>query len=175
MIAHEKEDRMYLTRLLAAVAVVLACAASGARAAAAVPICSNGSLHVSARSRHNSTAGSTYVGLVFTNRSGHTCALTGYPGVSAVDAAGRRLGAPATRNPQTSVRTVVVAPGRRATALVQITDAGVFPQSSCRAVRAVGLRVYAPNTRVSQVARYSFRACSVPGHAYLHVGAVAPA
>jgi Protein of unknown function (DUF4232) len=168
---------MHRSRLLATAAVTLAAlAATGARvAAAAAPTCSTNGLHISAKARHNSTAGSTYVDLVFTNRSAHTCALTGYPGVSAVDAAGHQLGTPAARSAQTPVRTVAIVPGRSATALVQITDTGAIPASVCRAVRAAGLRVYPPDARASQVVPYQFRACSRPGHAYLHVRAVAPA
>lgn len=165
---------MLLARLVASVAVASALVtAVGARVASAAPVCANGTVHVSARALHNSTAGSTYVDLVLTNRSARACALIGYPGVSAVDTAGHQLGTAAAR--VAPARSVVIAPGRSAIALLQITDVGVFPPSACRPVRAAGLRVYPPEARASQVVRYSLRACSRSGRVYLHVRAVAVA
>ena len=46
-------------------------------------------------------AGSLFRYLVLTNHSGTTCHLTGYPGLSMLDAGGKQIGAPADRQPPT--------------------------------------------------------------------------
>src|SRR3981081_1433210 len=43
----------------------------------------------------NPSAGGAYYYLEFTNLSGRTCTLRGYPGVSAISLDGRQLGSPA--------------------------------------------------------------------------------
>jgi hypothetical protein len=117
-------------------------------------------------------AGSTYYKLRFTNLSAHRCSLTGYPGVSAVDLVGRQVGAAAGRNPQTVPRRVTVGPGRTASAVLQITDTGVYTRTRCRPVTAAGLRVYPPNQRQSKVVPFPFSACSRGGPTFLRVEAV---
>ena len=156
-------------------ALVLAGLATTAARAAATPRCATSQLVVWLDTRGNGTAGSTYYNLEFTNLSGHRCTLLGYPGVSGVDLRGRRLGTPARRNPHAPVRAVGLAPGASASAVLQITDTGVFPRRSCRVVSAGGLRVYPPAQIRSKVVPFPFRACSRPGPAYLHVEAVGKA
>jgi hypothetical protein len=117
-------------------------------------------------------AGSTYYSLEFTNLSGHRCTLFGYPGVSAVDLGGRQLGIAGSRDAHTPSRTVNLAAGKTASAVLQVTDPGVFPKTSCRPVTAAGLRVYPPNQTEPRVVPFPFSACSGSGPAYLHVEAV---
>ncbi len=160
--------------LVGLIALIPAAASTAHAASAAAPPCATRSLVVWLDAQGNGAAGSTYYRLRFTNLGGQRCTLRGYPGVSAVDLAGRQLGTAARRNPQTPVRTVTVAPGQTVHAVLQINDVSVFPAATCRPVRAAGLRVFPPNTTQSKVVPFPFRACSRTGPAYLHVEAVAP-
>lgn len=120
----------------------------------------------------DAAAGSVYYTLKFTNQSGRTCTLTGYPGVSAVDLRGKWLGSPASRS-AAGGRTVTLADNDSAGALLQISQAANFPSSACHPVAAAGLRVYPPNQTASKVVPIPFRACSRTGSpVYLHVRAV---
>jgi len=158
--------------VVALAALVGLAGASGARAAPAAPGCATSGLVVWLDTNGDATAGSTFFNLEFTNLSGHRCTLRGYPGVSAVNLAGRQLGSPAGRNARTPVRAITLAPGRSASAVLQIADTGVFPKTSCRAVPAAGLRIYPPNQKGAKLVPFPFSACSHPGTAYLHVAAV---
>jgi hypothetical protein len=117
-------------------------------------------------------AGSTYFKLVFTNLSGHVCTLRGYPGVSAVDLRGRRVGAPAARERTVPPRLVRLSAGSAAVAVLQIADALNFPRSTCRPTTAAGIRVYPPDQTASKVVPFPFRACARTGPVYLRTRAV---
>lgn len=160
---------------VAALATVVGLASAPAAHAAAVPSCASRALVVWLDTNGNGTAGSTYYHLELTNLSGHRCTLTGYPGVSAVDLAGRPLGSPAARNRQNRARTITLRAGHTASAVLRITDTGVFSTTKCRPVTAAGLRVYPPNNTESKLVPFPFRACSRSGTAYLHVAAVTAA
>ena len=114
-------------------------------------------------------AGSVFYRLNFTNLSGHACTLAGYPGVSAVDLRGRRLGSAAGRNPQKPFRVVTLRASDTASAVLQISQAANFPPGACHRVTAAGLRVYPPNAFTSKVVPLPFSACSHGGPVYLHV------
>jgi hypothetical protein len=159
------------TRFLAVAAAAGAMLAitAVAGAATAIPRCTTPGLVVWLNTNGNPAAGSFYYTLELTNLSGRRCVLRGFPGVSAVDLAGRRVGSAATRNPRTPVRTLVLPPGRTASAVLQVNDTGVFPAGACRPVTAAGLRVYPPDATASKVVPFAFRACSRAGRAYLHV------
>ena len=116
------------------------------------------------------TAGTFYSDLNFTNLSGHACTLRGHPGVSAVNLGGGQLGRPAAW-PSATLRTVTLANGATATAVLAITDVGVFPAGACHQVTAAGLRVYPPNQFTSKLVPYPFAACTT-GQVFMHVGAV---
>jgi len=119
----------------------------------------------------DAAAGSVYYRLKFTNLAARTCTLVGFPGVSAVDLAGGRLGSPASRN---SARPSVVelVSGGTASAVLRIAQAANFPRSACRPTMAAGLRVYAPNATASKVVPFPLAACARPGPVYLTVDAV---
>jgi uncharacterized protein DUF4232 len=91
--------------------------------------------------------------------------------VSAFDLRGGALGSAASRDGST-VRTVRVANGATARAVLRIVAAGNFPQSTCRRVAAAGLGVYPPNDTALKVIPFPFQACSRTGPAYLSVKAV---
>jgi hypothetical protein len=120
----------------------------------------------------NGTAGSTYYNLQFTNLSGTSCELSGFPGVSAVGLTGARVGAAAERILTGAVVAVRLAPGATATSVLQLTDAGNFPSSACHELLAAGLRVYPPGATVSKLVPYPFEACSSEHSIFLHVRSV---
>jgi hypothetical protein len=109
------------------------------------------------------TAGSTYYTLNLTNLSGHACTLRGYPGVSAVTLTGSQLGAAATRDASSPIRTVSLRAGASASSALRITDIGVFSPSLCGPTTAAGLRVYPPGQTASKLIPFPFAACSRHG------------
>ena len=159
------------SRSLVAVALLLlALPAAASAGTQRVAGCTSSTLKLAAAHAGNA-AGSAYYTIRFTNLGVAACSLYGYPGVSAVTRAGRQLGVPARRNPQHAPRLVVLRQGATATAIVRITDTGVFPPAACRARAAFGLRVYPPGSFGAKVVRLSFRACTL-GRSFLAVEAV---
>ncbi len=79
-----------------------------------------------------------------------------------VNLSGGRIGVPARwGNPgNAKLRTVRLAKGGTATAVLAITDVDVYPPNVCRQVTAAGLRVYPPNQFTSKLVPYPIRACS---------------
>jgi hypothetical protein len=110
------------------------------------------------------TAGSVYQVLVFTNISGTTCTLYGYPGVSfgSTGTSGGQIGAAAAENPATPRRLVTLAPQGTGNVQLQIVDAGNFPASRCHPVTAHWLVVYPPNQTTPVYVHYSSQACAKP-------------
>jgi Protein of unknown function (DUF4232) len=140
--------------------------------AASTPKCATSGLVVWLDTQGNGAAGSDFYTLELTNLSGHTCTLGGYPGVSAVTLAGHQLGSAASRDNAIKPRTITLANGASATALLRIVDAGNFPSSTCQEVTAAGLRVFPPNLTASKVVPFPFLACGHTGPVYLSVRAV---
>jgi hypothetical protein len=169
-------SRLRGTAAIAALAafafVTLQAAATGATGAAGTPKCATSGLVVWLDTRGNGTAGSVYYKLKFTNLASHSCHLLGYPGVSGVNLAGRRLGSAASRNHSHIPNMVTLARGATASAVLQIIQADNFSAASCHQVTAAGLRVFPPNQRASKVIPFPFRACSRAGPVYLSVQAV---
>jgi Protein of unknown function (DUF4232) len=110
-------------------------------------------------------AGSTYVQIVFTNISGTTCTLYGYPGVSfAGGSPVSQIGVAATEDPATPRHLITLAPGAAASALLRIVTAQNFPASRCHLVTAAYLQVYPPNQTTPIYISYSSSACAKPVH-----------
>jgi hypothetical protein len=165
-------------RLLSAGALACAAALVPAAALAApgaahashttTPACATSGLDVWLDTQGNGAAGTIYYNLEFTNLSGSTCTLFGYPGVSATNLTGTQLGSAAARigaNPQT----VTLANGATATALVGIAQAGVYPPTPCGPTTAAGLRVYPPDQTQFRKVPFPFPACSKTGPHYLKI------
>jgi hypothetical protein len=157
----------------------LAATASLGAAAAGTPSCTTSGLVVWLDAKGNGYAGGTDYNLEFTNLSGHTCTLFGYPGVSAVNLAGHQLGSAASRNNAHAPVVVRLASGTTAnmagtlaTVVLKITDAGVYPPSACSQVTAAGLRVYPPGQTASKLVPFPLGACSRTGPVILRVEAV---
>jgi hypothetical protein len=91
-------------------------------------------------------AGGVYQTIDFTNTSGSTCTLFGYPGVSLVTGPPyQQLGVPAKRSTTTPAKVVTLAPGATANAVLQIVDALNFPSPSCQPAKAAALKVFPPD------------------------------
>jgi hypothetical protein len=149
--------------------VTLLTASPPAPAGAAVTSCSTAGLVIWLNTEGNGTAGSVYYTLEFTNVSGHECSIYAFPGVSAVNLAGRQLGSAAHYTNGAKRPIADLANGDTATAIVQVVDTGVFGRAKCAEVRAAGLRVYPPDQYTSKVVPFPFLACSRPGPIYLLV------
>jgi len=112
-------------------------------------------------------AGSVIASLTLTNNGSAPCTLSGYPGVSFVDANGAPVGAPASRD-ASGAGTVTLHPGASASAGVRITQPGVIGQV-CNPHQAAGVRVYPPDSYESLVVPYSGQACGNPKVSQLQV------
>ena len=157
--------------LVLAAALAAAATTAGVAPAAASAACKTAALVVWVNTNGNAAAGSTYVTLEFTNQSGQTCSLYGYPGVSALDLHGHALGSPGGRNPST-VKVVRLADNATANAVLQIVVAANYPPATCHRTAAAALRVYPPGQKASKVVPLPFEACAHPGPVILHVKAV---
>jgi hypothetical protein len=139
--------------------------------AAATPMCTAFDLGVwLAVDQGNGAAGTIYYPLEFTNLSGHTCSLFGYPGVSAVGPNGVQLGSPAGWGSRAGARTVNLAPGATAHTILAYHDAAVSTEPGCDPVYTARLlRVYAPDQYQATYAAFSFEVCSHAGPIYMNI------
>ena len=152
-----------------------ALAADTSRAApAAVRACTADDLGVwLAVAQLDGAAGSVYYPLQFTNLSRHVCAMRGFAGVSAVDRSLRQLGSPAGRAHVVPVRTVVLAPGRTAHAVLRYGDVTVSTAPGCHpTLRTFELRVYPPGQHHATYAAFDFEVCSHAGPVYMDIGPI---
>ena len=123
----------------------------------------------------NGAAGSIFYPLQFTNLSRHTCALRGFPGVSAIDRNGHQLGSPASWDHALPARTVVLAPGATAHSILRWSDATVATSPGCHPVSSpFELRIYPPGQYRATYAAFGLKACSHAGPAYLGVETIQP-
>jgi hypothetical protein len=145
-------------------------------AAASIPKCATSGLGAwVAVEQGNGAAGSVYYPLEFTNLSGHTCSLYGFPGVSAVNRDGHQLGSPAGRATVSTPHTVILAPGATAHTILQYSDAAVSTAPGCDPVYTTfELRIYPPDQYGATYAAFDFETCSHAGPVYLTVGPIQP-
>jgi Protein of unknown function (DUF4232) len=169
-------------RILAAAAVTCAAALVPAAALAApghhagaartaTPACATSGLDVWLNTNGTGATGHVIYQLNFTNLSGSTCTLFGYPGVSAVTLTGTQLGNAASRSGATP-HTVTLANGASTYALVDILNTDFLPPTQCKPVTAAGLKVYPPNQTKSRTVPFPFHACSKSGRNYLSIAPV---
>ena len=124
------------------------------------PACPNGSLQLKL-GLGQGYAGGIYQVIDFTNTSGATCTLYGYPGVSLVSGPPyAQIGLAAKRTTTTPVKQITLAPGTTANAVVQIVDALNFPTNTCSPVKSTNMRVFPPNQTISVYLRYASYGCS---------------
>lgn len=113
------------------------------------------------------TAGTTYYPIEFTNTGHSACWLYGYPGVSAVNSSGHRIG-PAASHSGTR-HTVTLRAGGSAHALLGIVQAGFI--DGCHHARGGGLEVYPPGqTSRKPIDSFTFPVCT--NKVFMHVGPV---
>jgi Protein of unknown function (DUF4232) len=134
----------------------------------ATPACATSGLDIWLNTQGSGAAGTIYYNLEFTNLSGSTCTLFGYPGVSGTNLTGTQLGSAAVRIGATP-QTVTLANGATTTALVGIVEGGIFPPAQCGPVTAAGLRVFPPGQTQSKRVPFPFAACSKTGPQYLKI------
>jgi len=97
--------------------------------------------------------------LEFTNVSGVTCTLSGYPEVAAYRGDGAQVGNEAGRDTSVAARHIVLAPGASAHAAITAS----VSRGPCRPVDAAGLRVVPPGQKAASYIRHTLRACSAAG------------
>jgi hypothetical protein len=120
-------------------------------------------------------AGGVYVTIDFTNTSGSTCTLFGYPGVSLVTGPPyKQIGLAAKRTTSTPKKLVTLAAGATATAQLQIVDALNFPSANCGPTKATALKIYPPNQTEPVYLPNTSTGCSKPVQ-ILFIAAVRPA
>ncbi len=165
--------RLAVGASIAAAAILLptaALAASSGLAAparAAAPDCTSSQTRVWYGLPSEGTLMASYFQLEFSNISHSTCSFYGYPGVSAINVQGHRVGKPATHGG--GRLNVVLSPGQTAHVVLRIAVAGLIcthPQN------ASVLQVYAPNQRAFTLLGLASQGC--PGVSVLHVDSIHP-
>lgn len=109
-------------------------------------------------------AGSTYYPLEFTNISGHTVTIRGFPGVSAINSTGQ-LGSPAAWEHTTAPVTVTLANGATAHTTLQIVNANNF--GGHKIATATALKIYPPNQKTATYINLTFPALVKNGTTYM--------
>lgn len=108
------------------------------------PTCNADELSLAIGQGDGAAAGSNSFSLVFANTGARECTLTGYPGVSLVNANGNQIGSAATRTAGATANKVTLKPGSSASALVVYPNESNFDAGTCTD-GATKLRVYPPN------------------------------
>jgi hypothetical protein len=138
---------------------------ASAASSKATPPCQSSGIDDWLDTKGGVTAGTVFYHLEFTNLSGHTCTLEGFPFVFAVNLSGHQIGNRAVFNHAFPANSVTVGNGKTIHALLGIVDTGNFSKSACKPVTAAGLKVFAP-VGINEVARtvpFPFSACSKGG------------
>jgi hypothetical protein len=152
-----------------------ACASSSRPAPAA---CTPADLRVTAAYNQSATQHAIY-DLTFTNVSRTACNLKGYPGVSLVTAgnsAGRQIGSsrPLIMQSPGPVKTVTLAPGQRALALLGVAETVMFTGASCNPVAAHWLKACPPRLHHAAYLPVKAHTCSSSRDQVLEIGPVYP-
>jgi hypothetical protein len=150
----------------------VATAASAAPPPKAAPACATSALSAWVdASQSDGAAGTDALALEITNRGGHACTLTGYPGVSATTFGGKQLGDAANRQPVFKAALVTIPAGGTAHADLFYHDVEVTT-SGCKPAVASLLKVYPPNSKTARNAFFSEKVCTVKGHGTFSVSVV---
>jgi hypothetical protein len=153
----------------AALAAPSASTAPARSAAHAItPACETPGLVIWLNTNGNAAAGSVFYDLEFTNLSGHTCTLNGFPFINAVSLTGSLLGHRAGFSGGPAHQ-VTLGNGQTVKAELQIVNVLNFPPSKCKQVTAAGFRVFPPNQTRAKVVPFPFGACSVNGPMFIFV------
>ncbi len=121
---------------------------AGAESVAAIPECNVNTLSLSL-GQQGPVGNWTFRALQFTNVSGTSCSMTGWPGVSYVAGDdGHQVGSAAVRQ-ASSHGTIILAPGAVASAITAAFDIRQYDPSACQPTNVRGYRVYAPDDRLA--------------------------
>ena len=137
---------------------------------ATAPRCAASGLRISVGEGSRVSTAITRYPLDFTNVSGASCTLTGYPEVAAYQGNGTEVGAAAALDTSVAALNVVLAPGQ--TAHASLDDSVSVP---CHPVRVAGLRVVPPGQSAARYVKRPLTACAAHapwGEDYLHVRAI---
>jgi Protein of unknown function (DUF4232) len=162
---------------VAAITCTTATAAFAARPATSTPRCTTSELGVWIAANHaNGAAGTIYYPLEFTNLSTHTCALEGYPGVSALASNGSQLGDAASRFTFVKETTVKLGADQSAYAYLAYHDAVVGSCASKDVRDAYNLRVYPPGSTSAIEVPWDWPTCIQKGNLsdFLGISVVTP-
>ncbi len=133
--------------------------------------CRSGQLTV-AQSSPDVGAGQYYARLTFTNVSGTSCTLTGYPGVSYVAGGGVQSGNAAGRSAGKVVTVTLRPHGTAAAVLHDSNGMGGYTPAQCDLSAAQGLRVYPPDQRAALFLPWRTRHCAGASVHSLTIGPV---
>jgi len=176
ILSWSKRVSVIIAALAVAVGFVVVAPSAPAATASAAPPCKTSGLDIWLENEiGGGTAGSVFYRFRFTNLSGRTCTLKGYPKVLAVNLKGQRIGSPASHETTVEPHLVKLAPEKSAPAVIRVIDAENFPRSACRPVTAAGFRVSPPGNTASRLVPFPFRACSKAGNGNLSVTVVGSA
>jgi hypothetical protein len=108
--------------------------------------------------------GSMYLRIDFTNTSGRTCLLYGYPGVALTTSMSTRsqVGDAAERSTSIAKMVVTLATGATASAQVQMVNVLNYPAARCAPVSGNYLQVYPPGQTVAVYLPFKGQTCSKP-------------
>jgi hypothetical protein len=124
-----------------------------------IPRCTPGDLAVWVNANSaDGAAGTIYYHLDYTNISRHMCHLYSWPGVSAVNAAGKELGAAAVRAGSAPAVYVNIPAGGTAHSIFGYVDVQV--SKACKPAMATHLRVYPPNDSAARDAFFAASVCT---------------
>jgi len=120
-------------------------------------------------------AGSVYQVLDFTNIGVAACTLYGYPGVSlAAGTPVTQVGAAASRSTTAGPTAVTLQPGGVGNALLRITQALNYPQTSCSPTSTTYLKIYPPGQTTPIYLGYKATGCAKATVNLLTIGVVQP-
>jgi hypothetical protein len=138
------------------------------------PACATRGLKASAGLAQGA-AGSIYQVIDFTNISGASCTLFGYPGVAlAAGSPVTQVGTAAARSNASPAKAVTLGAGQTANALLRITQALNYPTAKCHPVGTAYLQIYPPNQTTPIYLAYKSTGCSATGVNLLSIGVVQP-
>jgi hypothetical protein len=121
--------------------------------------CKTGNLKLSL-GPSDGAAGHVFQALRFTNVSKVSCVIVGFPGVSYVTGdSGTQVGAPAARDGAKGAQ-ITLKPGQVASAVISMTDIGVFDTATCKPTTTRGLRIYPPDSTASMYIAQTGRGCA---------------
>ena len=146
-------------------------AAASARPLTVTARCAASGLRISLGPGARVSGAITRYPLDFTNVSGASCALAGYPEVAAYRGNGVQVGAAAGDDPSAAGHRVLLAPGQTAHATVDASATA----ARCGPVHAAGLRVVTPGQTAVRYVRRPLTACTARaprGQEYLRVRAI---